>query len=228
MSIWKQCTPKTDITTTSTEMGSGQVVEKQITVPYRTEHGMEEKKFTAYYTHHGPVIREQDGKWVTIRLMQEPVKALMQSYLRTKARSYKEYLQTMELKANSSNNTIYADADGHIAYFHGNFIPRRDTKFDFTKPVDGSDPATDWQGLLTVDGDAASAGPEERISVQRERFALERRGREQLAQAGLPGLRGNREGVGARPARDPRAAGQERLYPGFADRGGLRQLSAMV
>jgi acyl-homoserine lactone acylase PvdQ len=128
-----------------------QVVEKKITVPYRTEHGMEEKKFTAYFTHHGPVIREQDGKWVTIRLMQEPVKALMQSYLRTKARSYKEYRQTMELKANSSNNTIYADADGHIAYFHGNFIPRRNTKFDFTKPVDGSDPATDWHGLLTVD-----------------------------------------------------------------------------
>jgi acyl-homoserine-lactone acylase len=131
--------------------GERPVVEKQITVPYRTEHGMEEKKFTAYFTHHGPVIRDQDGKWVTIRLMQEPVKALMQSYLRTKARSYKEYRQTMELKANSSNNTVYADADGHIAYFHGNFIPRRDAQFDFTKPVDGSDPATDWHGLLTVD-----------------------------------------------------------------------------
>ena len=66
----------------------------------------------------------QDGKWVTIRLMQEPVKALMQSYPRTKAKNYQEYLQTMELKANSSNNTVYADADGHIAYFHGNYIPR--------------------------------------------------------------------------------------------------------
>jgi acyl-homoserine-lactone acylase len=57
----------------------------------------------------------------------------------------------MELEANSSNNTVYADADGHIAYFHGNYIPRRDTHFDFTKPVDGSNPATDWQGLLTVE-----------------------------------------------------------------------------
>jgi acyl-homoserine lactone acylase PvdQ len=131
--------------------GERQVTEKQITVPYRTAHGMAQKHFTAYYTQHGPVIRVEDGKWVTIRLMQEPVKALMQSYLRTKAKNYAEYRQTMELKANSSNNTIYADADGHIAYFHGNFIPRRDTKFDFTKPVDGSDPATDWQGLLTVD-----------------------------------------------------------------------------
>jgi acyl-homoserine-lactone acylase len=127
------------------------VIEKQITVPYATAQGMAEKEFTVYYTEHGPVIRDQDGKWVAIRLMQEHMKALEQSYLRTKANNYQDYLKTMQLEANSSNNTIYADADGHIAYFHGNFIPRRDTHFDFTKPVDGSNPATDWQGLLTVE-----------------------------------------------------------------------------
>ncbi len=122
-----------------------------ITVPYKKGAAMMEKKFRAYATQHGPVIREENGKWVTIRLMQEPVKALMESYLRIKARNYKAYRETMELKANSSNNTIYADADGTIAYFHGNFIPKRDTKFDWTKPVDGTNPATDWQGLHAVD-----------------------------------------------------------------------------
>jgi acyl-homoserine-lactone acylase len=124
---------------------------KEITVPYKSGAGMAEKKFTVYYTHHGPVIREANGKWVCIRLMQEPVKALTQSYMRTKARDYKAYRQTMELKANSSNNTIFADADGDIAYFHGNFIPRRDTNYDWTKPVDGSNPATEWKGLLDID-----------------------------------------------------------------------------
>ena len=123
----------------------------EITVPYKTDHGMAEKKFIAYRTQHGPVIREANGKWVSIQLMQERVKALMQSYLRTKATSYKSYRQTMELQANSSNNTIFADADGDIAYFHGNFIPRRDTSFDWTKPVDGSVSATEWHGLLSVD-----------------------------------------------------------------------------
>jgi acyl-homoserine lactone acylase PvdQ len=88
---------------------------------------------------------------MTIRLMKEHVKALEQSYLRTKATDYRSYRETMELMGNSSNNTIFADDKGDIAYFHGNFIPRRDTKFDWTKPVDGSDPATDWKGLLTVD-----------------------------------------------------------------------------
>jgi acyl-homoserine lactone acylase PvdQ len=127
------------------------VISSEISVPYRTANGMAEKKFTVYRTGHGPIIREEHGKWVSIRLMQEPIKALTQSYLRTKARSYQEYLKTMEIKGNSSNNTILADADGDIAYFHGNFIPRRDTKFDWTKPVDGSDPATEWQGLLTTE-----------------------------------------------------------------------------
>jgi acyl-homoserine lactone acylase PvdQ len=127
------------------------VVAKETTVPYKTAAGMAEKKFTAYYTLHGPIVRESDGKWVSVKLMQLHIKALMQSYLRTKAKDYKSYRETMELKANSSNNTIFADADGDIAYFQGNFIPRRDTKFDWTKPVDGANPATDWKGLLTID-----------------------------------------------------------------------------
>ena len=127
------------------------LVASEITVPYSTGQGVAEKKFTVYRTHHGPIVREANGKWVSIRLMQEPIKALTQSYTRTKTKDYKSYRQTMELQANSSNNTIFADADGDIAYFHGNFIPRRDTKFDWTKPVDGSSPATEWKGLLSVD-----------------------------------------------------------------------------
>src|ERR1017187_4267266 len=123
----------------------------QIAVRYRAGDGMAEKRFTVYRTHHGPIVREVDGKWVSIRLMQESVKALEQSYTRTKTKDYQGFRRTMELKANSSNNTIFADADGDIAYFHGNFIPKRDTRFDWTKPVDGSNPATEWRGLLAVD-----------------------------------------------------------------------------
>jgi acyl-homoserine lactone acylase PvdQ len=127
------------------------VMAQEITVSYMTDHGMAEKKFTVYRTEHGPVIGEQDGKWLTIRLMQEPIKALTQSYTRTKAKDFKSFRRTMDLHANSSNNTIFADGDGDIAYFHGNFIPRRDASFDWTKPVDGSTPATDWHGLLSID-----------------------------------------------------------------------------
>ena len=122
-----------------------------ITVPYKTATGMAEKKFTVYRTGHGPIIRKTDGRWVSIKLMQEPEKALIQSYTRTKATSYKAFRQTMELHTNSSNNTIYADGDGNIAYFHANFIPRRDTSFDWNHPVDGSNPKTEWGSLLSID-----------------------------------------------------------------------------
>ena len=125
------------------------MISKTITVAHKTDKGIAERTFTTYSTHHGPVIRAEGGNWVTIGLMNEPVKALMQSYGRTKAKNYKEFKQVMQLQANSSNATIYADADGNIAYFHPNFIPRRDTNFDWTKPVDGSDPASDWKGLHT-------------------------------------------------------------------------------
>jgi len=128
-----------------------QVASAEISISYKTPSGMAEKKFTTYRTFHGPVVRELNNKWVSVRLMQEPIKALMQSYSRTKATNYQAYLKTMELKANSSNNTIFADADGNIAYFHGNYIPRRDTQFDWTKPVDGSNPATDYKGLHSLD-----------------------------------------------------------------------------
>ena len=127
------------------------VATRTITVPYRTAGGTASRTFTVYRTHHGPVVRETGGKWVAVRLMQEPLKALIQSYSRTKATSLKAFRETMELHTNSSNNTVYADADGNIAYFHANFIPKRDPRFDWTRPVDGSDPATEWNGLLSVD-----------------------------------------------------------------------------
>ncbi|WP_313033185.1 penicillin acylase family protein [Massilia alkalitolerans] len=124
---------------------------RQITLPYRTPSGaMAGKTVTAYFTHHGPIVREEGGKWVAVRMMDEPLKALTQSYTRTKARDYDAFYKAMELRTNSSNNTVYADAKGNIAYFHGNFIPKRDPRFDWSRPVDGSTPATEWQGLHAI------------------------------------------------------------------------------
>ena len=127
------------------------LIAKAITVPYKTTSGMAEKKFTVYYTHFGPIVRSAGGKWVAIRIMQEPLKALTQSYTRTKAGNLAEFRKTMDLLTNSSNNTLFADAEGNIAYLHANFIPRRDPKFDWKQPVDGSDVASEWKGLLSFD-----------------------------------------------------------------------------
>jgi acyl-homoserine lactone acylase PvdQ len=123
-----------------------------IKIPYKTASGMSDRTFTVYRTHHGPVIRKDDnGNWVSIALMNTPIQALMQSWGRTKVKNIRQMQQVMSLHGNSSNNEIYADRDGHIAYFHANYLPIRDPKFDWTKPVDGSDPATDYKGLLSFE-----------------------------------------------------------------------------
>ena len=127
------------------------VTESKITIPYKTATGTATKTITVYRTHHGPIVRSNAGKWISVRMMQEPLKALTQSYSRTKSKNYKEFRQSMELHTNSSNNTIFADAEGNIAYFHANFVPKRDTKFDWSRPVDGSDPATEWGALHSID-----------------------------------------------------------------------------
>lgn len=113
--------------------------------------GQGDRHFTTFATHHGPIVRTQGDKWIAFALMNKPLEALQQSWLRTKANDYAAYMKVAELKANSSNNTIYADDKGNIAYLHPQFIPKRDDRFDYTKPVDGSDPTTDWQGLLPLD-----------------------------------------------------------------------------
>ena len=125
--------------------------ESQVEIDYREGEVLRTREFTVYHSHHGPIIREQDGNWVAISLMEEPVQALTQSYMRTKSRNYMDFNASMELLTNSSNNTVYADSDGNIAYYHGNFIPRRDLSFDWNAPLDGSNPATDWQGLHPLD-----------------------------------------------------------------------------
>jgi acyl-homoserine-lactone acylase len=127
------------------------LVEEKAVVRYRTPQGMSQKDFTILRTLHGPIVGQRDGKWVSVRLMQRPMEALIQSFTRMRVRDLKSFRQTMELHTNSSNNTTFADADGDIAYFHSNFIPKRDTSFDWTRPVDGTDPRTDWKGVLSVD-----------------------------------------------------------------------------
>ncbi|MFN3800140.1 penicillin acylase family protein [Belliella pelovolcani] len=125
--------------------------EKKITIKYKDGNDLAREEFTAYYSHHGPVIREEDGKWIAIALMVEREKALTQSYNRTKTKTHEEFKANMNLKTNSSNSTVYADRNGNIAYYHGNFIPKRDPQFDWRNVVDGSNPATDWQGLHEIE-----------------------------------------------------------------------------
>jgi acyl-homoserine-lactone acylase len=128
------------------------VTSQTVTLSYRAADGtLLNRDFRTYATHHGPIVREEGGKWIAVALMNRPVAALQQSFLRTKATDYARFLQVARLQANSSNNTLFADSKGEIAYLHPQFVPIRAARFDYRKPVDGSDPATDWQGLHSLE-----------------------------------------------------------------------------
>ena len=131
----------------------------EVSLKYKSGDDFKEKSFMTYRTHHGPITHANGDKWVTTALMWSPIKALEQSFTRTKKSNHKEFYEMMDIRTNSSNNTVYADADGTIAYYHGNFIPKRDDTFDYTKPVDGSNPKTDWQGLHALEDNIMVLNP---------------------------------------------------------------------
>lgn len=125
--------------------------ERKLVLNIKNGNGFEKKTITGYYTHHGPVLGRRDGKWLALSANNRSYKALLESWLITKANTFSEYKNAMGLLSNATNNTVYADDQGNIAFWYGNYMPKRDPKFDWTLPVDGSTSATDWKGLHGVD-----------------------------------------------------------------------------
>jgi acyl-homoserine-lactone acylase len=123
------------------------VKSKPITIYYTVNGERLAKTFTAFYTHHGPVVAKRNGKWLALKEYNRSMKALIQSWKTTKAQNLEEYTNAMKGLSNTTNNTVYADDQGNIAYWHGNFVPKRNPGFDFNLPVDGSIAATEWQGV---------------------------------------------------------------------------------
>ena len=135
------------------------VIEKKITIKYLENGKLIPKTFKTYFTNHGPIMAKRDGKWISLKSNNRSMKSLEQSWVRTKAKGFKDYKKAMDLKANTSNNTVYADKEGNIAYWHGNFIPVRDKKLNWSKLMDGTTSATQWKGLHSVSETVHSYNP---------------------------------------------------------------------
>jgi acyl-homoserine-lactone acylase len=127
------------------------IKEKIITLHYKKDDAIQTKKITTYSTHHGPIMGSQNNLWISVRSYNRSLKSLVQSFLRTKTKGLEDYKKNMAMLANTSNNTVFADDKGNIAYWHGNYVPRRNKKLNWSKPVDGTTPITEWKGLHTLD-----------------------------------------------------------------------------
>ncbi len=127
------------------------LIQKRIPIRYKKEGRLETKTITAYFTHHGPIMASRDGKWISVKGYNRALTSLIQSWQRTKTRGFEDFKKNMSLLGNTSNNTVFADDQGNIAYWHGDFVPRRDSKLNWSKPMDGTSTATEWKGLHTLD-----------------------------------------------------------------------------
>jgi acyl-homoserine-lactone acylase len=125
--------------------------QRSVSLRYKVSDQIKTKTFTTWASKHGPVMGSRDGKWLSVQAVNRSLNALIQSYQRTKANGFEAFKKNMELLSNGSNNTVFADDKGNIAYWHGNLIPRRDTAFNWNEPVDGSITATDWKGMHTLE-----------------------------------------------------------------------------
>ena len=129
-------------------------------IPFKTKWiSLGARRIKTYYNHRGPILAARNGKWISVRSYNRARKSLIQSWLRTKSTGFADFKRIMDMRANTSNNTIYADNKGNIAYWHGNFVPRRKPTLDWGSPQDGSTSQNDWKGLHPLEEIVHSYNP---------------------------------------------------------------------
>lgn len=135
------------------------VATKLVSIKYNDNGIPKIKTFKTLFTPHGPILTRRNGEYLSLRHNNRDLNGFIQSWQRTKATSFEEFEKTMKMCANPSNNTVYADAEGNIAYWHGNFIPKKDPHYNWELPVDGSIKGTEWQGKHSLEETVQSINP---------------------------------------------------------------------
>ncbi|MCC9138681.1 penicillin acylase family protein [Pontibacter silvestris] len=123
----------------------------EITVPYKKDNEILNRTFTVYRTHHGPIVSILNDKWIALKTIDANIDLLAMHWEKMKAKNFEQFKAAMNRRAMTGSNVVYADRDGNIAYWHGNFVPQKDPSLDWKRPVDGSTDATEWKGTYSLD-----------------------------------------------------------------------------
>lgn len=127
--------------------------EWQEVIRVKSRSGFRERTFTLRKTHHGPIVaRESQQHQLAARIARLDELVLLRQMLRlVRARNLAEFQEAMALQQFPIMNVVYADRHGEIYFLYNGIVPRRDPQFDWSQPLDGSDPRTEWQGFHALD-----------------------------------------------------------------------------
>lgn len=122
-------------------------ISKTASILVKGPNGAQAKTFETLWTIHGPIIGKYEGRALAARLpMYESHGWLREWYDMTKAHNLQQLIAALEPHQMLFGNVMSADNGGHIFYVYNAAIPKRGPRYDWSQPVDGSDPGTEWKG----------------------------------------------------------------------------------
>ena len=122
------------------------------TIGVRTDGGLERRVLTLRKTHHGPIVGARDGRPLAVRMARFNADGwLGEWYAMTRARTVAELKTALAPRAMLFGNVMAADTAGETYYVYNGAIPKRDSRFDWRNPVEGSDTTTEWRGYHPLD-----------------------------------------------------------------------------
>jgi penicillin amidase len=123
------------------------------TIKIKTGKGTKDRVVKLRKTHYGPcVVKENDEHYLAARIAGlDSVRMLSQQMRLVRAKNLEEFKRGLAMQQFPIMNVIYADRAGNIMLLYNGLVPRRDPQFNWSLPVDGADPRTEWNGLHTLD-----------------------------------------------------------------------------
>jgi len=102
--------------------------------------------FTIWDSHYGPVIAMKDGKAYAARTAYADSVQVSEAWLKLNmGQDYTGAVDAMATLQLFPQNVMVADTAGNIYYERTGKIPKRPKGFDWSRPVNGSTSATEWQ-----------------------------------------------------------------------------------
>ncbi len=135
-----------------------QAEEWEDSIRIRKSRGIETRPFTFRKTHYGPIVAlEKETSTGEKTMLAAQISGLFeavplrQSLQMIKSRNLADFRSAVANMQILYMNVLYADCDGNSWFVYTGRVPRRNPNFDWSQPVEGSDPATEWLGTHGLD-----------------------------------------------------------------------------